>query len=472
LLLAWAGLALVAVNLVWLPFEADQGVMSLVGRDLLAGRHLYTEVFDAKQPGMHLWYAGLTALLGPGQPAAQAASVLVAAAAGLLASRLVAHRLTTGWVRAWAPVVGVGAMLLTLDEFTLGQGELVACLPAIAALILVRRRGRGGPFLAGVCLGVVAAIKLVLVATPGAAVLAYVVLSRRDRRPLPVLVSVAAGGLVVPAAIIVWLALRGDLAAALHAWFVYPGEVLQLPGIRSVDILVGSVGRFCLLFAPLGLLAAAALPTIVRTRDRLGVALVVWTVVGVGTYLVQVWWSYYLVVLVPPLVALALCRLDALATSAGTRRVTWTVLAALTVPIVGYGAVGVVKGVADGGGVTAASRERIAERVGSYDTIRAEIAAAGLRPGDTLHVFGDTRYQLLAERPYAIATNGWSVTFVPPRRWVVVAGEIRDAAPDVVFVQSEAAAAIRVNGPEVAGLLRTDYVPVRSGPAGTWYRHR
>jgi hypothetical protein len=474
---ACALLAVVAATLVVLPFVGDQAVMWLVGRDLLAGRHLYTEIFDAKQPGMHLWYAAIAAVAGPGQVVPQAASVAAAAAAGVLVHLLVADGLVDGRVRRWSPVITVAAMLLTLDEYTLGQGELLVCLPAVAALLLVVRAGPStrAPvlyLLAGLLLGSVAVFKLVLIAVPGVAVLAYMVLSRRERL-WSGLAAVAAGSLVAPAAVVAWLAASGDLPAALHAWFVYPGQVLSLEGIRSAGILVAAVARFVVLFAGIGLLALWRLPAVLRHRDPLDVALLAWLVTGIAAYAVQVWWSYYLAILIPALTALALRQLDVLArATGGASRLGVAVAGVLTVPIVAYGLIGATQMIADGGGLTAASRERIAERVAGYDTIRGEIAAAGLRSEDRLHVFGDTRYQLLAERPYALPTNGWSAEFVPPQRWLVVAGELRTVRPEMVFVDLRAAAAIELRGRPAADVLASDYAVVRTGSAGTWYRRR
>lgn len=473
---AVAGLAVVAYCLVWLPLFSDQAVMALIGRDIVAGRHLYTEILDAKQPGMHLWYGAIGFLFGPHQPVYQLFSVLAALGAAALLTWLLVDRLGPGWVRSWAPVLVAGGLLLTLDEFHLGQAELVVLVPGVAALALVAgRTGAGRPtaaraVLAGGCLGVVLVVKALLVAVPGAAVLAFVLLAARPGRGRT-LVALVVGGLLAPAATVLWLAAAGDLPAALHAWFTYPSQVLALADVRSPEELVGAGRRFLLLFAGVGVLALWRLRTVLRGRDPLDVAFVAWCLAGVAVYAVQVWWHYYLLVLVPGLVGLAVRQLDDLSRRTGrARRAGLPAVALLTVPMIVYGLLGAALVLRDGAGLTAASRDAVAARVADYDDVRAELAAAGLRPGDALQVFGDSRYQLLADRPYALSTNGWSAEFIPPQRWELIATELAQRRPDLVMVSELAAEAMRERAPAARAVLERDYTVVRTSPAGTWYR--
>jgi len=51
------------------PYERDLCVYSVIGRELLRGRALYTGVWDEKAPGIFLTYAGAIALFGYGRPA-------------------------------------------------------------------------------------------------------------------------------------------------------------------------------------------------------------------------------------------------------------------------------------------------------------------------------------------------------------------------------------------------------------------
>ena len=50
------------------PYERDECVYAVVGREILRGRGLYTDVWDIKPPGIFLTYAAAIALFGYGRP--------------------------------------------------------------------------------------------------------------------------------------------------------------------------------------------------------------------------------------------------------------------------------------------------------------------------------------------------------------------------------------------------------------------
>ncbi len=469
---------MVAVSLILLPLLSDQALMALVGRDVFDDRHLYTGIFDAKQPGMYLWYGSISALFGPSQPVAQLFSVAAALLAAFLTVWLLAGRLATAWVKRWAPILVAAAFLLHLNEFEIGQTELLMCVPAAAALLLVVRAGDPATsiwrsMLAGICIGVVAVFKTLLIVVPGVAVGTYVLLAFDQGGRCRHLTAVAAGALLAPAGALVWLLARGDLDAALYAWFAYPAQVLALDSARSTEVLFAAVTRFAVLFAAAGLLVLWRLPTVTRRRDPLDLVLVAWIVAGLAVYAIQVWWSYYLIILLPGLVALAVRQLDDVAARPyRRRRVGMAAVVVLAVPLLVYGSLGTGRMLLDGAGLSAASRDRIAARVGDYDTIRGELAAAGLAAADSLYVLGDPRYQLLADRSIALTTNGWSADLIPPPRWSLLAAELRGTRPDVVFVDPQSADAMRERGAELQAELATRYSVIRHSPLGTWYRAR
>lgn len=470
-------LAVQGLCLLWLPLRGDQSLVALISRDVAAGRHLYTEIFEGKQPGLYLLYGGVGKVFGTAQPVAQAVSVFAMVATAGLLVRLLSRRLRPGWVRYWLPLLVAAPLLLSLAVFDLGQSELLMCLPVTAAMLLAAgpaggRTSARRAVLAGACIGVVAMFKAVIVAVPLVAV-AILLLMLGGRRRWWYLLAAGGGALLVPLGVVAWLAVRGDLLAALEAWFVYPTQFLGHADARPLDRLVAAVRRFAVLLAPAIVLAIVRLPTVWRRREPLDVALVGWLIAGLGIYVIQVWWSYYLVILVPALAALAVRQLDD--EMAGERRwrrrTVLLVTAALSVPLLAYGLLGAGRTIADGGGLTAASRERIAERVGDYTTIHIEIAASGLASGESLYVLGDPRYQLLAERPIALVTNGWSAALMPPQRWSLLADELRRIRPTMLFVDQESAVAVARRGALMGEAMNDLYVVVRVSDLGTWYRY-
>lgn len=470
-LAAGAALCVTAWCLVWTPLLGDQALMALVGQDVVHGRHLYTEIFDAKQPGMYFWYGLSRTATYPAL--GQALCILVVIVTAILLTRLLADRLSPR-LRSWAPVVAAAPLLLSLSPYDMGQTELLMNLPATAAVLLAARRTTSvradlvRDAAAGLCLGVIVVFKTLLVVVPGLGVLVLLLLSGRRRWAR--IATVALGSVVAPLAVVAWLALRGDLAAALDTWFVYPEQVLAGASVRDTDRLVAAVSRFAVLMAPLLLLAAWRLPTVLRRRDPLDLALTAWLAAGLLSYAVQVWWSYYLLILLPPLIGLAALQLDEVVGRFPVRRVVLAGLAVLALPLVAYGTRTTVLGLADGGGLTEASRARTAERIGHHDTISGQIAGAGLRADDSLFVLGDPRYQLISGRPIPITTNGWSAAVLPPQRWALMARELEAARPDMILVGTESAEALAQRGGSVRAVLSAQYSEVRHGDEGVWYR--
>ena len=70
------------------PLDRDISAYAVVGRELLEGRPLYSDLWDHKPPGIHLIFAGATALVGPGVPAVLLINVAfsVVVAAGLMSA--------------------------------------------------------------------------------------------------------------------------------------------------------------------------------------------------------------------------------------------------------------------------------------------------------------------------------------------------------------------------------------------------
>jgi hypothetical protein len=57
------------------PLDRDISAYAVIGRELLAGRPLYADLWDHKPPAIHLVFAAATAAVGPGAPAVLAVNV-------------------------------------------------------------------------------------------------------------------------------------------------------------------------------------------------------------------------------------------------------------------------------------------------------------------------------------------------------------------------------------------------------------
>ncbi|MCY7343527.1 MAG: hypothetical protein LH603_17270 [Pseudonocardia sp.] len=467
---------LLAYVMVLLPYLGDQALYALIGRDVLDGRRLYTEIWDIKQPGIFLWYGLADLLFGPSQIASRVLDVAAVLALGPVLHLMLRNRLTTPWVRRWTAAIAVVAVLLAPGSWDLGQVEMVTLAPAAAALALLAGSeypGRARLVGAGLCLGLVAVFKLVLAAAVVVPVVVYLALAPPPCRRLRPVLVVAAASAVPVVAVAVWLGSTDSLGAALVTWFVDPVETAATPGVRNLERLLVGAGVFAIVMAPVVVLGVWQAVLTWRTRERLDTALVAWTVSGTAAVVVQFGWAYQWFLLAAPLLALAVRRLDGLAPGLpgrGGRRLA--ALALVCLPLVAHGARTLVWTAIDGGGLTAGSRSRIDARQGHHHLVAAELAAVPVATTDSLYVVGDPLFNLLAGLPLPLRTNGWNFWLFTPRHWDQVAAQARRARPTLILVEERAEPLVREHAPALSALLVERYTVVRDEEFGTWYRLR
>jgi hypothetical protein len=480
----WGSAALVvavlAFTLVVTPYHGDHAVYALIGRDVLDGRVLYRDIWDIKQPGLFLWYGLVTGLLGFTQVATRLADVLAVAVSALLVGRFLAPRVGAAELRRWAPLIAAAVLFLAAGPRDHGQLELLCLVPALGAVLLVAGRP-GVPastwriVAAGLCLGLIGVVKLVLAAVPAAAVVVYLLYSRPRGRGMSAVLVAGAAAAVPVAVMVAWLVGIGAWADALRTWLVDPLELAATPGAKSLEGLAYGATRYLVLMAPVVVLAASQAASAWRRRDALDIALVTWVLADIAVIGVQFWWTYQWYFLCGPLLVLGLRRLDGMLGSLARapRRKQGAVAVAgvlLSVPMLAHGALPVAGLALDGGGLTSASRAAFGERVAAHGTIRGELAAAGVRPGDRLYVIGDPLYNYLADLPLPLPTNGWGFEFFTPRHWADVADEGRADPPTWVFVERSAAPIVEHRAPGLRALLAESYEIVRESERGVWYR--
>lgn len=479
---ALAGLAVLAYVALLFPYHGDQALYALIGRDVLAGRTLYGEISDIKQPGVFLWYGAVTRLFGFSQLATRALDVLAVVSLGLLIRSLLRARLATPWVRRWTAVLVIAVLLMSVSPLALGQVEMLCLVPAVAAFVLVGGAPKAAVPIwrtvgAGLYLGVIVVFKLVLAAVPAGALVVYLLLAGQARTRLRIRsVLVAALAATVPAAVTVaWLASAGALDDALRVWFVDPFTLVSAPGLRSRYELAGGALSYAAMLAPAIVLGGWQAGAAVRRRDALDLAMILWLALDIVVIVMGFWGSYHWFFLTPPLLVLAIRRLDALAprlVAHGRRKViALALLVLLCVPVAAHGLRSVVQTARQGGGFTPASRAAIAEHVARQATIQTELRAVGVTRGDSLYVFGDPLYNYLADLPIPVRTQGWGFEGVS-RYWDDVAAEVRTARPTWILVDTHRGPIMAARGAALAGVLAGQYTVVRVSAEGTWYQLR
>lgn len=259
------------------PLDRDISAYAVVGRELLEGRRLYSDLWDHKPPGIHLIFAGATALVGPGVSAVYLVNVAfsIAVLGGLMRA---GHRLAgkPGAILSGVLWVAVGADLGLQANQPNVELPLNACVAWALAVSLggwPRRTGvkaiaTGGLTAFGLLLKPVAGAPLGLLAVSEAV--------ERWRRDGPA-VSIAflgrwfGAGVCGVAAVMTWAVLNAGFEAVWDALIRYNMAYKQgtlianlygLPGIGH-HLPTSSV-------VVIGLLAIAAVSGLVRmeTKDR------------------------------------------------------------------------------------------------------------------------------------------------------------------------------------------------------------
>ena len=257
--------ALLVLSLPW-PLIQDAPVMHYIAWRIGQGDVPYRDLYDINQPGVYVLHLALLRTLGAGDMAWRVFDLgwlaLTAGAVALFAARWGA-RVATG------AALGFAAYHLAGGAWQAGQRDFLLCvfllLGALGVVHWVERRG--GPWsLAGAGLALGAGLGLKPYAVAFAAALGVVVLVEALRRrnladAARALVAYIGGGVIVPAALALWLALVGGLRAWVDVMFGY-----ALPVYGHLGRSAPWQGHRWLGWIPLGLAAAAALVAAVATR--------------------------------------------------------------------------------------------------------------------------------------------------------------------------------------------------------------
>lgn len=480
----------------------DQGLFVYYAQRIREGALPYVDVWDNKQPGIFGFYALAGALIGEGWPAARLLyAVWLGLGAGVLA--WIARAAAPG-SRAWllAPLLAVGLTLVRTNAERPAQVESLMGLPlaVLLALCVAEPAGALGRrirwIVAGVCTALVASFKLVL--APVAAALITVALGWRIARGTCTLGEAAAaiawslvGFAAVAVPVVGWFVALG--AGPQFAWTMleYPRLALVEVERQRVAMLVGAL-RWLAVTVALLLPAIALLAWRCRGRWTGVPALVLlsgtaWIVSGLAMIVTQrfSWWDTHMDLVVWPfglLAALGLAVAPAnparagahasavpVASSAPRRGTAWLLAAAAAVL---------------GLGVHSAKFANDWLRNPDWPKPREELAAlataikvrdATAAPCDTVYAIGD---QAGVERAtglrQALPTHGlWFGAFLP-RQAERLPGELRDARPDLVYVDGAERADFARKWPQtlsaIDAWLAESYVPLeRDSLGGRWY---
>lgn len=495
--IALGAVATLAAALAFVPIGAgnDQALFVYYAQRLLAGALPYLELWDNKNPGIFGFYAGAVGVFGPGWEGVRlACAVWLGLGAAMLA--LLGRTAAPGTRAAWIAVaLAIGLTLLRADYKRIGQVEALAPVPLAALLWLCAiEPARDGArrlrwIAAGVAVGVVAALKLVL-APVAAAVMAVALAWRLGRREFGLGDAAAAIGLSLVGFVAVWAPILAYVAAsggfAEFRWTTldYPRRALLEVEGQKPQRLLASLKWLAVTTAAMWPAAALCL---LRLRGRwrgvdglVAAACIAWLVVGLAMIATQrfSWWDTHMDLLIWPVALLAALGI-----------VSRPVAVRIPGAVVGSDRLRVAVGVFAALGIAlhAGRLARDAATDPDWPRPRAELAALGTArevaaradaPCGTVYAIGD---QAGVERATGLAqalpTHGlWFGAFLPAQA-ARLPGELAAARPDLVYLDRDERADFARRQPEVGaaidGWLSEGYREVASDAlGGVWWQRR
>lgn len=308
--------ALTALVMLWWPLGYDQGVFATNGSILLRGGLPYRDAWDVKGPLTFYLFAGIQWVLGPHPWSIRVVDVAVALGTALMLARRLAPLTSVATARTTAAFWVLLVATLTYNDSA--QPDLWAATALLGVILLTaadRPYTRRGLAAAGLLVGLMTLTKPmypVFLAVP-----ALVVLLRRGR-DVPALAgdgaALVAGWLMPIAVMLGWLAARGALDDLWDVLVVFNTRVYAQIGTTSVGARVRGVVDFLLK----GKVVVVALPPIVvgggvlwRERRSLAVALFAAVALGIICVVLQAkFFLYHWTLVFPPLVLLGAVGFD------------------------------------------------------------------------------------------------------------------------------------------------------------------
>lgn len=481
----------------YFPLAGDQALFLLGAKLMAAGKTLYTDFWDIKQPGIFYLYQLGGSLFGFTQRGIR----ILDATWMLLGSLFIFVALREYYYHRWLSAVVPVAAFVSYYAFSwnwqLSQLEIFVALPIFLSLWLLTGGRRGTParrwrvLLSGAVAGGVVTFKLALAPIFIVAFALAVIETAPQWRPLPLLqhglrllAVYAAGVFAVLGAVCLVFWAKGALDKLLWTSFVFPFHAIAETQGKPLLRLVRGLAWFATSLFPWLLLAAFTLPRLLKADESMLTRLMlVWIVVGLAAIILQSfsWYEYHYLLLFLPMAVLGVRGLDLLlqrlAERQGDQR-RWTVRAVSAVLCLLAIAPVLPAGFSAAFDHLRAFRlDRIGVEGFRAETGRfyaeasraAEIIRSDPLPGD-IYVFGYPLIYLKSGRAPALPISGWTWEYHLKAEWATLPAELKQAAPAFIYVERTYDEMLVRQAPEVVSMLRQDYQPVYGDRMGTLYR--
>ncbi|MFX0201267.1 MAG: hypothetical protein ACFFCW_34550 [Candidatus Hodarchaeota archaeon] len=488
--------AVIGIVNIPIPFMGDQALFTIGASKISHGAILYRDFWDAKQPGIYLFYLVAGTIFGFSEVGVHTFEIIYMVIFSVLLTLLLKKYYKDHLVASLVPLLTVGIYYGSCHPWHLTQLEALVGLPMFLSLWLAFSSSQSGGnrglrlFISGLMGGIVLLFKLMFLPILAAFWLTCFIdiIVRKQEKLRAALIRI--GGPIMSGVLSPLL-----IALAYFAWhkalnilyltsFEYPVRMvneISYPG--KIQTLIQGLQFFIYNFAPLMALGfIGAYTSLNRRIDLLTLNLVLWVVLGLGVILLQrlSWWEYHYFLLFVPLGILGAKGLDflwrnlktigPLITSRRGSTIVAISLALLFTPV--FGALGIKALYLTTHGFALKREQRLKFQAKINDTFRALLAEVkflseeNYLSGD-IYVFGDPLVYFLSGRGQAVPIHGWAAEFFLPEQWIQLKEQLAEALPPYIFVATSYLDLVLKRSP--GQLIQEKYRVLHKSDVGVWY---
>lgn len=460
----------------------DQSLFVVIAQLLDAGKILYKDLFDYKQPGIFMFYLVAGKMIGWSDIEIHLFELgyWLLFSVILIYSLKDYHFFRANYFHALLPLFIVGVYYCNATFFHLTQLEALINFPLFLIVWLLDRVYKTEQhvfitYLAiGSLIGIVILSKLVFAPIIFSFLVIHFIFTIKYKsfihiikKQLPPMIV----GFMLPLSVFIGYIVHYQIEhLVVDIFFKIPASVIGLTDQIDPSRLYSSVSWFGRRMALLALLAAIGVLITPRKELHFFGMIISWGVVGLFVILMQKtsWWSYHFQLLYVPVGLFAALGLDF---------VIYHTLQAInfrTPAVTGFIVISFVA-MAFNNQYAALKQGMLSTnytKLDSFDYARDDAAniIPMIKPEDSIFICGNPRMYVLTSHLPELSTNGWILEYYLDFQWEDFYTEFRNKPPTYLFVKNDYDRLIESKSEKLWQVILTEYREIDTVENGKWYK--
>ncbi|UJP05690.1 MAG: hypothetical protein LZF61_01560 [Nitrosomonas sp.] len=464
------------------PLGGDQALFAVIAQQLDAGKTLYRDLFDYKQPGIYLFYLLAGKTLGWSDIGIHLFElgywVLFSLFLFVVIEKYALFR--QRYFNGLLPLFIVAVYYLNANLTHLTQLEALINFPLLLIVWLLDKAYKTERDLfviylvTGLLIGVVVLCKLVYSPIIFFFLLIHFAFTLKKQDIKYILVKQIPPlclGFIPPVAVFLSYIFAHQIEHLVaDIYFKIPTHVIALEDQVDSSRLRGSIHWFGKRMMIPGIFAIIGVFLITKKESHFFSLLVSWGLIGFVVILMQKtsWWSYHFQLLYVPVGIFAAIGLDfiihrlLLNFQPKTPYLRGFLLVTIF-PLVFYHQLNTFW-------TNIASQDR--KNLYTYDYAKddAESIVKIIKPEDTIFICGNPRMYLLTSHLPELSTNGWILEYYLDYQWDAFYDEFRNKPPTYLFIQTNYIGRMQIKQQELWTFINREYIEIDTVERGKWYK--